>query len=143
MTTFGVEEEFLLVDSAMGATVPAAVEVGKVAGEELGGGVHVELQQTQIEFASPPCGTLAELGEVLSRGRDRLAAAARGCGVWLVPSGTPPLGGAAIISNDDRFAGIEMVSAPVPQPMSSTAAPGRMPAAASVSASNHVSCWGR
>jgi len=106
VTTFGVEEEFLLVDPATGRTVPAAVEVGKAAGEELGGAVHVELQQTQIEFAAPPCATLAELGETLSHGRDRLAAAARECGVWLVPSGTPPLGGAAIVSNGDRFAGI-------------------------------------
>jgi carboxylate-amine ligase len=104
--TLGVEEEFLLVDSATGATVPAAAEVGKVAAEELGGDVHVELQQTQIEFAGPPCGTLAELGASLSHGRARLAAAARGCGVWLVPSGTPPLGGPAIVSNGDRFAGI-------------------------------------
>jgi len=104
--TLGVEEEFLLVDSATGATVPAAAEVGKVAADELGGGVHAELQQTQIEFASPPCGTLTELDAVLSRGRDRLAAAASGCGVWLVPSDTPPLGGTAFISNGDRFAGI-------------------------------------
>jgi carboxylate-amine ligase len=106
VTTFGVEEEFLLVDPVTGRTVPAAVEVGKVAAEELGGDVHTELQQTQIEFASPPCTTLAELDEVLSHGRHRLAAAARACGVWLVPSGIPPLGGAAIASNGDRFAGI-------------------------------------
>jgi carboxylate-amine ligase len=106
VTTFGVEEEFLLVDPATGRTVPAAVEVGKVAAEELGGAVHVELQQTQIEFAAPPCVTLAELEKTLSHGRDRLAVAARTCGVCLVPSGTPPLGGVAIPSDGDRFAGI-------------------------------------
>jgi carboxylate-amine ligase len=106
VTTVGVEEEFLLVDPGTGRTVPAAAEVGKVAAEELGGAVHMELQQTQIEFASPPCAALAELDEVLSRGRDRLAAAARGCGVWLVPSGVPPLGGAAMTSNGDRFTAI-------------------------------------
>lgn len=104
--TFGIEEEFLLVDPVSGATVPAAAEVGKVAREELGGAVHVELQQTQIEFASPPYATLAELDESLSHGRRRLAAAARECGVWLVPSGIPPLGGVAIASDGDRFAGI-------------------------------------
>ena len=106
MTTFGVEEEFLLVDPVTGRSVPAAAEVGKVAAEDLGGAVHTELQQTQIEFASPPCATLAELGAALSHGRNRLAAAAHGCGVWLVPSGLPPLGGPAIVSSGDRFAGI-------------------------------------
>jgi carboxylate-amine ligase len=106
VTGFGVEEEFLLVDPATGRTVPAAAEVGKVAAEELGDTVHTELQQTQIEFASPPCRTLAELEEVLTRGRDRLAAAAHSCGVWLVPSGIPPLGGAPLASDGDRFAGI-------------------------------------
>jgi glutamate---cysteine ligase / carboxylate-amine ligase len=111
VTTFGVEEEFLLVDPASGRTVPAAAEVGKVATEELGGAdlggvVHTELQQTQIEFASAPCATLDGLGDVLARGRARLAAAARGCGVWLVPSGLPPLGGATMITDGDRFAGI-------------------------------------
>lgn len=106
MTTFGVEEEFLLVDPATGRTVPAAAEVAKVAAEELGETVHTELQQTQIEYASPPCASLAELAETLGYGRDRLAAAARGCGVWLVPSGIPPLGGAPIPSSGDRFAGI-------------------------------------
>lgn len=103
MTTIGVEEEFLLVDQVTGRTVPVAAEVGKVVGEQLGDAVHTELQQTQIEFASPPCATLAELDVVLTRGRDLLAAAAREYGAWLVPSGSPPMGGAAIVSGGGRF----------------------------------------
>jgi carboxylate-amine ligase len=106
VTTFGVEEEFLLVDPATGRTVPAAAEVGKVAADELGGAVHMELQQTQIELASRPCSTLAELDEVLRYGRDRLAAAAAGCGVWLVASGSPALDGEPVPSSGDRFAEI-------------------------------------
>lgn len=106
VTTFGVEEEFLVVDPATGRTVSAAAEVAKLAGEELGDRVHLELQQTQVEYASPPCATLTDLGATLAHGRDRLAAAARDRGVWLVPSGVPPLGGAAIPSDGDRFARI-------------------------------------
>jgi carboxylate-amine ligase len=106
VTTFGVEEEFLLVDPATGGTVPAAAEVGKVAAGELGDDVHVELQQTQIEYASPPCTTLAELDRVLSHGRDRLADAARSRGLWLVPSGTPPVDGTVATSDGVRFGGI-------------------------------------
>jgi glutamate---cysteine ligase / carboxylate-amine ligase len=104
--TVGVEEEFLLVDRVTGHVVPAAVEVGKVAREDLGDAVHTELQQTQIEFACPPCATIAELHEVLTFGRDRMAAAAGSFGLWLVPSGTPPAGGASIVSSGARFAGI-------------------------------------
>jgi carboxylate-amine ligase len=107
VTTFGVEEEFLLADPQTGRTVPAAAEVVKAARELPGAGaVHAELQQTQVEAATSPCATLAELESQLHQGRDRLAAAARACGVWLVSSGTPPLGGPAMTSDGARFAGI-------------------------------------
>lgn len=106
MTTFGVEEEFLLADPATGRTVPAAPEVLKVARELPGGAVHAELQQTQVEAATSPCATLGELEHQLRQGRTRLSAAAQSCGVWLVPSGTPPLGGPALPSDGERFAGI-------------------------------------
>lgn len=106
MTTFGVEEEFLLADPATGRTVPAATEVLKAAQELPGAALHPELQQTQVETATPPCATLDELEGHLQRGRTRLAAAARSCGAWLVPSGTPPLGGPALASEGERFAGI-------------------------------------
>ncbi len=110
MTTFGVEEEFLLADPETGETVAAAAEVLKAADEEPpaapGAAVHAELLQTQVEAATAPCATLAELARQLAGGRERLAAAARGCGVLLVPSGTPVLGGAAVTTEGDRFAGI-------------------------------------
>lgn len=106
-TTFGVEEEFLLVDPPTGRTVPAATEVLKAAHELPGAGaVHADLLQTQVEAATPPCATLPELGSRLRQGRDRLATAARECGVLLVSSGIPPLGGPAMTSGGARFAGI-------------------------------------
>jgi carboxylate-amine ligase len=107
VVTFGVEEEFLLADPATGETAPAATEVLKVAREIAGGGaVHAELLQTQVEAATAPCSTLEELGGQLAAGRERLAAASASCGVWLVPSGTPVLGGDPLTTDGDRFAAI-------------------------------------
>lgn len=110
MTTFGVEEEFLLADPGTGRTVPAAAEVLKAAEEEPpaadGAAVHAELLQTQVEAATAPCATLDELAHQLTGGRERLAAAARGCGVWLVPSATSVLGGEAATTDGDRFTDI-------------------------------------
>ena len=107
MSTFGVEEEFLLADPETGRTVPAATEVLKAAREEPAPGVvHAELSQTQVEAATVPCATLDELEHELMAGRARLAAAARSCGVWLLPSGTSPLGGDAVPTDATRFAGV-------------------------------------
>ncbi len=107
MTTFGVEEEFLLADPDTGATVAAAAEVLKAA-EELpaASALHAELLQTQVEAATRPCSDVHELADQLGHGRQRLAAAARGCGLWLVPSGTAVLAGDTLISTGDRFTGI-------------------------------------
>lgn len=110
MRSFGVEEEFLLVDPKTGRTVPAAAEVlaaaagGPPMGD--GAGVHPELSGTQVEAATAPCRSLAELTAELTRGRCLLASAARAAGVWLVPSGTPVLGGATAPAEHTRFAEI-------------------------------------
>ncbi|MFI7675718.1 glutamate--cysteine ligase [Actinophytocola sp. NPDC049390] len=104
MSTFGVEEEFLLADPETGRPVPAATEVLKAAWEEPApGAVHPELSQTQVEAATVPCATLDELEHELMAGRAHLAAAASSCGVWLLPSGTSPLGGAAEPVDEPRF----------------------------------------
>ena len=106
MSTFGVEEEFLLADPETGRPVPAAIEVLKAAEEEPEPGfVHPGLSLTQVEAATVPCTTLDELEHELMAGRARLAAAASGCGVWLLPSGTSPLGGPAVPADTLRAAG--------------------------------------
>lgn len=112
MTTFGVEEEFLLVDPDTGATVPAAPEVLKVAGSPPPT-VHAELLRSQVEAATAPCATVTELAGELTRGRAHLAEAARECGVWLVPSGTAVLGGDSVVSDGDRFGAIAGIYAEV------------------------------
>jgi carboxylate-amine ligase len=87
--TFGVEEEFLVVDAA-GRAVPAARAV--LGGS---GGENDELQHemiaSQVESATPVCSSAGELVGQLRRLRETLAASARDKGLRLIASGTPPL----------------------------------------------------
>jgi len=87
--TFGVEEEFLVVDAA-GRPVPAARAV--LGGS---GGENDELQHEmiacQVESATPVCTSAGELVGQLRRLRETLAASARDQGLRLIASGTPPL----------------------------------------------------
>ncbi|MEV6611897.1 glutamate--cysteine ligase [Kutzneria sp. NPDC051319] len=91
--TFGVEEEFLVVDAA-GRPVPAARAV-------LGGtgGANEELQREmiacQVESATPVSTSTGELLGHLRRLRETLATSARDRGLRLIASGTPPLPEAA------------------------------------------------
>lgn len=105
----GVEEEFLLVDTATGLTVPAARAVLDRAGRHrwagTGGGFHPELPATQVEAATGVCRDLRELRAQLHHGRARLAGAARAEGLGLLSSGTPLLDGPSPpLTPGDRFA---------------------------------------
>ena len=71
--TLGVEEEFVLLDPATGATVLAAPELVRMLGGEPG--VQQELMRFQVETATGVCTSLDEAGRELTRLR-RLAAAA-------------------------------------------------------------------
>jgi carboxylate-amine ligase len=87
--TFGVEEEFLVVD-ADGRPVPAARSV--LAGS---GGENDQLQRemiaSQVESATPVCTRVGELHGHLRQLRATLSGAARDRGLRLIASGTPPL----------------------------------------------------
>ena len=88
-TTLGVEEEYHLVDAAtMGlADVPGVVDTAR---ELLGVDAQSEISTSQLEVATPVCGSLAEVRaqlERLRRGADQ-AAAAHGCRV--LACGTHP-----------------------------------------------------
>ncbi|MCK2239927.1 MULTISPECIES: glutamate--cysteine ligase [unclassified Crossiella] len=100
--TFGVEEEFILVDADTGrlAAQAAAVRHGADASgsdDEL----QLELTRYQVEIASPVCTTADQLSENLTRLRGRLAASARERNLHLLATGTavlaepwpPPLAG--------------------------------------------------
>jgi carboxylate-amine ligase len=104
-SSVGVEEEFLLVDPATGATVPAAGQVLRTA-ETLPGAapdasVQRELLASQVEAATGRCLSMRELAGQLLHGRRRLATAAGD--LLVVPSGTPVLGGPPEMTEGPRF----------------------------------------
>lgn len=87
--TFGVEEEFLLVD-ADGRPVAAAPAVLDGSGGE-NDQLQPEMIACQVESATPVCTDVGELLGHLGRQRETLSAAARDSGLRLIASGTPPL----------------------------------------------------
>jgi carboxylate-amine ligase len=88
--TFGVEEEFFLVDTATGALVAGSARVLPGARDRLGAGVTTELNLCQIEADTPVCTTLEQLRAELGRLRRDLTAAARAEGLAVVALGTHP-----------------------------------------------------
>jgi glutamate---cysteine ligase / carboxylate-amine ligase len=97
--TFGVEEEFLLVDADSGRPLPCAAGVLARAREHgsaaPGTALQPELLTTQVEAASGVCTGLEELRHHLSTARTRLAEAARAEGARLLSAGWPVLEGTA------------------------------------------------
>lgn len=88
--TVGVEEEFLLVDTASGRTsVRADAVLARVRDTELTK-FHAELAGTQVEAATGPCTSVTALGDALRLARKTLAEAAAEAGVGLLSRGTPP-----------------------------------------------------
>ncbi len=86
--TLGVEEEFVLLDPATGATVLAGPDLVRMLGGEPG--VRPELMRFQVETATGVCTSLDGLGRELLRLRRLAAAAAARLGCRLVASGVAP-----------------------------------------------------
>jgi carboxylate-amine ligase len=93
----GVEEEFLLVDPKTGQPTALAGTMLQTAREASGSGgdtappLEAELQQEQVETASPPSRSLTDLHRELRRCRASAAAAAREAGAQLAALGTSPV----------------------------------------------------
>jgi glutamate---cysteine ligase / carboxylate-amine ligase len=87
--TFGVEEEFHLVDPERRVPAEDAERVLAAAGAR-GLEVEPELQRSQIEVATNVCGTLAELRAQLVASRRDAAAAAADAGLAVVAAGSVP-----------------------------------------------------
>ncbi|MEO5874441.1 MAG: glutamate--cysteine ligase [Streptosporangiaceae bacterium] len=109
--TFGVEEEFLLVDPVTREPVPAAGPVlGRAALAPFrspGAEFNPELLATQVEAATGVCTQLPVLRRQLRAGRLLLAAAATEESLRLVSAGTPVLPGSSrTFSAGPRFARI-------------------------------------
>jgi carboxylate-amine ligase len=93
--TFGVEEEFLLVDSRSGQPVPVAEQSlahhHQEAGTAPGTVLTLEVQQEQLEAVSPVCSTLQEMAAAIRAGRALADEAARSMGARAVALATSPI----------------------------------------------------
>jgi len=88
--TFGVEEEYLIVDAETRELRPRAEAVLPSARRALGDQVQPELSMSQIEVETGVCHTLAEVRTELVRLRAEVTAAAEKAGSRLAASGTHP-----------------------------------------------------
>lgn len=111
--TFGVEEEYFLLDPATATLMPVAEPVlerarrraTETAGRT-GWSLNHELLQHQVEIATPVCISAAELEADLRWMRSYLAVAAWREGAVLAPIGTPPIDtvvDAKLITVDHRY----------------------------------------
>lgn len=105
MITFGVEEEYLLIDPATGFAVGASEAVRAATGSTTV--VDTELLQVQVEIATPVCESLDEVRAHLVRLRGGVAAAAAQSGCRIAAVGTAPLGrGSALVTKGERYRAI-------------------------------------
>ncbi|MBE3001774.1 glutamate--cysteine ligase [Nocardiopsis sp. HNM0947] len=103
--TFGVEEEFFLVDPRTRRITSRADEVlARTRDPQLCG----EFTQVQLEANSPVCTTSTEAHEFLISARGALTDAAERSGLAVVASGTPVLGDPATVrlSEGERYTAI-------------------------------------
>ncbi|NKX50854.1 glutamate--cysteine ligase [Arthrobacter deserti] len=91
--TFGVEEEFLLVDEVTAKPVAVAeMSLAHAAARDgkSGSALTLEVKQEQLEAVSPVCSTLEELAAAVREGRSCADAAARSMGARAVALATSP-----------------------------------------------------
>lgn len=90
--TFGIEEEFLLLDAQSGIPANRAAEV-VAAAAVLNQQPEREFFSSQLETATPICSSANEAEQSLTEFRSAVARAAARCGVVLASTGLPPVGG--------------------------------------------------
>ena len=88
--TFGVEEEFHLVDPVTYALTPSPGLIFAALRGEVGERIHPEISMSQLETATGICTTLAEVRAELVATRAQASAAATGAGVALLVASTHP-----------------------------------------------------
>jgi YbdK family carboxylate-amine ligase len=90
--TFGIEEEFHLVDPETFALLPSPELGASAMLGEAGPHLHAEITTTQLETASDICCSLADLRAELAITRAEAAAAAGAAGRALLAASTHPFG---------------------------------------------------
>ncbi len=88
--TFGVEEEFHLVDPVTWDLRRSAVLSAAALHDELGSRLHGEITTTQLETVTGVCRTLSELRAELVGARAEATAAAARVGATILPASTHP-----------------------------------------------------
>ena len=105
--TFGVEEEFLLVDPATGQPVPAAEKCLAAEPQHPESGnapvLALEVKQEQLEAVGPVCSTLQEIAAGIREGRRLADAAARSVGARAVALATSPVPATPTLVPQPRF----------------------------------------
>jgi YbdK family carboxylate-amine ligase len=91
--TFGIEEEFHLVDPVTFELTPSPDLSAAMVRHDFGPRIHTEIATTQLETASAICTSLAELRAELVATRTEAAAAATLAGVAVLPASTHPFDG--------------------------------------------------
>ncbi len=91
--TFGIEEEYHLVDPVTLALRPSPELAAAALRNEIGPRIHAEIATTQIETVSGICTSLEQLRAELVAARVEAAAAAAKAGVAVLPASTHPFGG--------------------------------------------------
>jgi carboxylate-amine ligase len=146
--TFGVEEEFLVVDRQSRRTVArAGVVLKRAAASALpdGAALHQELLSSQLEYATGVCSSMDELRGQLVAGRRVVSAAARAEGLAVISSGTAVLSDLDVpVAEGERFDRISATYAQVFQDYQVSGChvhigvPDRGTAVAVI---NHLSAW--
>ncbi|MDQ0849684.1 carboxylate-amine ligase [Arthrobacter sp. B3I9] len=105
--TFGVEEEFLLVDPATGHPAPVAELALQYAADRAkpgaGSTLTPEVQQEQLEAVGPVCSTLQEVAAAIRAGRALADEAARSVGARAAALATSPVAAAPTLVPQPRY----------------------------------------
>jgi YbdK family carboxylate-amine ligase len=89
--TFGVEEEFHLIDPESFELAPRSGLVDRVADRAAGQHLHAEMLTSQLEAATDICGDLHQLRSALVKARREAAVVAADAGTALLGTSTHPL----------------------------------------------------
>ncbi len=100
--TFGIEEEYHLVDTATRDLAPAPKELMSACEAVLGKQVAPEFLRTQIEVGTEPCVTFSEARDQLRRLRSTIAELARPHGLTPMASATHPLARARTLKTTEK-----------------------------------------
>ena len=90
--TFGIEEEYHLVDLVSRDLASAPQEMMEALAKRLGSNVSPEFLRSQIEIGTPVLSSFAEARAELARLRREVATAASAHGLAPIAAGTPPVG---------------------------------------------------